>query len=91
MGRLYYDRKDHHDMASKMAIHFQEHLRVRYKLLVPATDDDFAKAAHAKTGYDLRELERIAGFIRYLGQHREITEEELGRFYRQIESFYQNN
>ena len=33
MGRLYYDRKDHHDMASKMAIHFQEHLRVRYKWL----------------------------------------------------------
>lgn len=88
MGRLYYDRKDHHNLAKKMTLFFMEHVRGRYKLANLSPDDLFATELHQKSHYDYEELKKIVDFIQYLETNNSITDQELARFYRQLNLFY---
>jgi hypothetical protein len=89
IGRLYYDRRDHHNLARKMATYFLEHVRSTYKLPTHTLDDRFEDALHYKSGYDKTELHRITGFIRKLDEVSMIREAQLSSFYNQLELFYQ--
>jgi hypothetical protein len=90
IGRLYYERSDHKNLAKKMAAYFLEHIRSRYKIATHTVDDSFAETVYAKSGYPLAELKRIVHFIMGLETIPEISEFELSHFYQQLESFYQN-
>jgi hypothetical protein len=90
MGRLYYDRKDHHNLSKKMAVHFQEYVRTRYKINSNHLDDAFVQDLHAKSGYPIMDLQQIAASIRYTNENAVISEQQLAQFYKQLESFYQN-
>jgi hypothetical protein len=90
IGRLYYDQKDHQNLSKKMASYFLEYVRIHYKMQSTILNDEFIGTLHLKTGYPLQELEKIVLFINYLNQSPIVTEEELNRFYRQLELFYQN-
>lgn len=89
IGRLYYERRDHHNLAKKMAAFFNEHVRTRYKILHPTSDGAFVAELHAKSGYEYEDLKKIADFIQYLETYTFITEQELARFYQQLTLFYQ--
>jgi hypothetical protein len=89
IGRLYYERRDHYNLAKKMATFFSEHVRNRYKILQPALDEAALQELHIKSGYDYEELKKIAAFIAYLETDTFITEQELARFYQQLTLFYQ--
>ena len=88
MGRLYYDRKDHHNLAKKMASFFLEHVRSRYKIESATSDETFVTELHQKSLYEQEELKKIVDFIQYLETGQFITEQELARFYRQLNLFY---
>jgi hypothetical protein len=89
IGRLYYERRDHHNLAKKMAAFFTEHVRNHYKILQPTLDETALQELHAKSGYDYVELKKIAAFIEYLETYTFITEQELARFYQRLTLFYQ--
>ncbi len=89
IGQLYYDRKDHADLARKMSTYFLDHVRSRYKLSTNTLDDSFIQALHAKTGYPVNEIKNIVDFIGFV-ENTAINEHQLNRFYNQLESFYQN-
>ncbi|HWJ91092.1 MAG TPA: DUF4350 domain-containing protein [Flavisolibacter sp.] len=89
MGRLYHDRRDHQNLAKKMAVYFSEHVRSRYKIPTHTLDDNFIKTLHYKSGYPPEELSRIVSFINYLGLEQEVSEEQLSQFHRELEMFYQ--
>jgi hypothetical protein len=90
MGRLYHERKDHQDLARKMAVYFLEHIRTVYKLPTHTLDDSFLQALHFKSGYPVEELRSIVSFIQQLELTTHISELQLSDFYRKLESFYQN-
>jgi hypothetical protein len=89
MGRLYYDRKDHHNLSRKMAVFFIEHVRSRYKMVGNTPDEHFINELQAKSQYDGDELKRIAAFIQHIDTHPAVTEKQLAQFYRQLKIFYQ--
>jgi hypothetical protein len=89
MGRLYYDRKDHHNLSKKMAAFFVEHVRSRYKMAGNTPDENFINELQAKSQYDREELERIAAFIHQIDAQGAVTEQQLAQFYRQLKTFYQ--
>jgi hypothetical protein len=89
IGRLYYDRRDHRNLARKMSSYFLEHVRITYKMPTHLVDGNFIETLHFKSGYPREGLEKIIGFIRHL-ESTEITEEQLSVFYGQLELFYQN-
>jgi len=88
IGRLYHDRKDHHNLARKMSTYFLEHVRTSYKLPTHTLDEKFVQALHFKSGYEVSELNKIMGFIQYLEDTQKISEDQLSQFYKQLESFY---
>jgi hypothetical protein len=90
MGRLYYDRKDHQNLAKKMSVYFLEHVRSVYKLPTHTLDESFAEALHYKSGYSAAELHQIISFVQYIRSNGSVTEEQLTNFHNRLESFYQN-
>lgn len=90
MGRLYYDRRDHHNLAKKMGSYFLEHVRSAYKLPTHTLDEQFIENLHYKSGYSKEELSAIISFIQYLQDYSYITENELINFHNRLEAFYQN-
>ncbi len=90
MGRLYHDRRDHFNLSRKMSMYFLEHVRSTYKMQTGELDENFVKTLHQKTGYRLEELNSIVSFINYLDAALDISDEELSRFHKQLELFYQN-
>jgi hypothetical protein len=90
MGRLYYDRRDHHNLAKKMGVYFLEHVRSTYKLPTHTLDEQFIEALHFKSGYLRGDLNEIVSFIQYLQDNGSVNEHQLTNFHDQLESFYQN-
>jgi len=89
IGRLYYDRKDHHNLAKKMSTYFLEHVRSNYKLPTHTLDEQFVQSLHYKSGYDLEKTASIVAFIRQLDSRSHISEGQLSSFHKQLENFYQ--
>ena len=90
IGRLYFDKGDHKNLAKKMGAYFLEHIRNQYKLVTHTVDDDFINAVHHKTGYPLEELKNIVTFIQFSNTAPAVSESQLSNFHKQLELFYQN-
>lgn len=90
MGRLYYERRDHQNLAKKMGIYFLEHVRSNYKLPTHTLDDQFTEALHFKSGHSRGDLNEIVSFVQYLQDDGSVNEQQLIHFHNQLESFYQN-
>ena len=90
LGRLYYDKKDHRNLAQKMSAYFLDHIRTRYKLPTHNLDEDFVQKLHYKSGYPVEELASIIEFIRDVGGMSAISEVQLSDFHKKLELFYQN-
>jgi hypothetical protein len=88
IGRLYFQRRDNHNLATKMATHFQDQVRTRYNLAVTTLDDDFVARLSYKTGYQRESLSRLVGYMRELPSKAYVPDEELLDFHRQLEAFY---
>lgn len=90
LGRLYYDRHDHIDLARKMSNYFLDHVRVNYKIPTNVLDDKFAEALHYKSRYAIEEIKKIIESIQSLEGQNFLSEQQLSLFYKQLELFYQN-
>jgi hypothetical protein len=90
LGRLYYDQKDHHNLAKKMAVYFLEHVRSTYKINTQVLDDSFILSLQEKSGYPRQELTSLISFIKGLEEDQAVSEVQLTDFYKQLDLFYQN-
>jgi hypothetical protein len=90
LGRLYHDRGDHANLARKLAVYFLDHVRLHYKLATHTLDEGFTNSLHDKSGFGKKEIEEIVSFIISLQSDREVSDQQLADFHRQLELFYQN-
>lgn len=90
LGRLYYDKQDHKNLAEKMGAYFLEHVRSRYKMTTHTLDEELVLLLQARSGYPAPELESIVATIRRLPDAYSISEEQLADFHKKLELFYQN-
>ena len=88
IGRLYFQRRDNHNLAVKMVTHFQDQVRTRYNLAAAALDDDFVTRLSYKTGYQRESLSRLVGYMRELPSKAYVPDAELMDFHRQLKAFY---
>jgi hypothetical protein len=90
IGRLYYQRRDNQNLALKMVTHFQDFVRTRYNLTVPATeeeDDAFVERLSHKTGFGRDPLRELIASTRRIREST-LRDEELLAFNRKLEEFY---
>lgn len=93
IGRLYYQRRDNHNLAMKMVAHFQDHVRTRYNLPVPAAnggDEEFLKRLSYKSGYGKDQLGDLMGDMRRFQDVSSLSDEELLAFNRKLDEFYKH-
>ena len=90
LGRLYYDKRDHKNLAMKMGAYFLEHVRSTYKMATHTLDSEFVKSLHVKSGYPEPEIKKIVSAIQSLNEWPNVNEKWLADFHKQLELFYQN-
>ncbi|HVF96558.1 MAG TPA: DUF4350 domain-containing protein [Flavisolibacter sp.] len=90
LGRLYYDKKDHKNLAMKMTAYFLEHVRTKYRLATHTLDDSFVQSLHFKSGYAGDEVRKIIHSINTIKEKAVISDGQLSEFHKQLEAFYQN-
>jgi len=90
IGRLYFQRRDNHNLATKMAVHFQDQVRTRYHLPATKVDEEFVSRLAYRTGYPKDRLQELADYIQHLPSRAYVPDEELLRFHRQLEAFYKH-
>jgi hypothetical protein len=88
IGRLYFQRRDNHNLASKMVTHFQDMVRTRYNLTTSALDEELVNRLAYRTGYQQEALSRLIGYMRVLPSKAYVPDEELMDFHQQLEAFY---
>jgi hypothetical protein len=88
IGRLYYQRRDNHNLALKMVAHFQDHVRTKYNLPVTTLDEDFVERLSYKTGFQKEFLRDLVEYMKGLPLQRSVPDGELLDFDRKIKEFY---
>jgi hypothetical protein len=90
IGRLYYQRRDNHNLALKMAAHFLDQVRTRYNLPVTTPDENFVERLSYKTGYSREALQDLVADIQRLQIESNLSDEDLMAFHRKIDTFYKH-
>lgn len=88
IGRLYFEKGDHLNLARKMASYFLEHVRSRYKIATSVLDDKFVTALQFKSGIDLLLIRSIIDDINQLEQPLSMSAGQLTNFFNKLETFY---
>lgn len=90
IGRLYYDNKDHLNLATKMSLYLLEHIRAKYNVPTNKLDEEFVKTLSGKSGYPLPQTEKLISEIRMLHKKIELTENGLINYYKLFNHFYKH-
>lgn len=90
IGRLYLQRKDNHDLYSKMVSHFLGHVRSKYTIQTSVLNENFAERLSFRSGYELEGVQKLMATMKDLQRNYEITDDELLNLHRQIEDFYKH-
>ena len=90
IGRLYFQRRDNHNLAMKMVAYFQDQVRTRFHLPGTALDEAFVDRLAYRTGYPKQSLAALVDYMYHLPTKAYISDEELLDFHGQLEAFYKH-
>jgi hypothetical protein len=90
IGQLYYQKRDHRNLALKISTHFLDHIRTRYNIPTSHLNEHFVERLAFKAGVEKQEVESIVASIHRMNISDSISEIELLQFNRIIENFYKN-
>lgn len=88
IGRLYYNNKNHENLAEKMIQHFLEFVRSKYYLNTNVLDAEFIKLLSAKSGIDIAKTDSLIYNIKMVHNNQPVDEAFLFALYTQIQEFY---
>jgi hypothetical protein len=88
IGRLYYQRGDHANLARKKIDYFLEYVRTHYYLSTNYLDDEFADRLTKKSGKPASEIKELLALIKNFRQAYDINQKDLLNLNIKIERFY---
>lgn len=89
VGRLYFNKGNHQNLAEKMVQHFLEWVRTTYYLDTSVQDQAFVEHLSMKSGKSLEETQALINMMHQLRLNDHgIPPEFLHELYRRIQSFY---
>lgn len=88
IGRLYYNKKNHSNLAEKMVQHFLDFVRNHYYLNTNILDQDFIRHLAAKSGKSIAQADTLVHAIREVQGGAKADEAFLYSLYNQIQEFY---
>ncbi len=88
VGKLYYEKADHTNLAEKLTQFFLDHVRTRYKMNTTELNSSFVQLLALKSGVELSEVEAIIQHIHQIQLQGNISAQQLMAYYEQLEQFY---
>jgi len=89
IGRLYFSRKNHLDIAKKRFSYLQEFIRSKYYINTSDMNNDLYQQLADKSSIPLRAIKQLFELGDKLETLKSISEEDLEQFNRRIEYFYE--
>ncbi|MEM6264991.1 MAG: DUF4350 domain-containing protein, partial [Bacteroidota bacterium] len=89
IGRLYFDKKNHKNLAEKKIKVFLEYIRSHYFLDTQHLDEDFLQALSKKTAMEKGRLKALVHLITRVRNSRNFGESDLIELNAEIERFHQ--
>lgn len=87
IGSLYFQQKDHSNLARKKITYFLENIRKNYYLQTHELDDDFIHLLHIKSGVDKITINQLIHMIKTIQKSNNISEKQLLELNKLIEAF----
>lgn len=87
VGRLYYQQKDHTNLAKKKVTFFLERIRKQYYLDTQELNEEFIETLAARSGIDEEFITSLVKLLLNIQQSTQIDEKQLLQLNRQIELF----
>jgi hypothetical protein len=88
IGRLYFEKQDHLNIAVKMTVYFLEHVRNKYLVTTSDLDDEFIEKLSGKSGYDEAKTRALIQSVIAIHQAVEVDQQQLANYYNQFQQFY---
>lgn len=89
IGRLYYNKGDHVNLAEKMVQHFLEHVRIKYLLSTSRLDESFIHSLTGKSGKPETEVRNIVEMANEIRNRSAVVDDAyLFSLQRSLQSFY---
>lgn len=91
IGRLYLQNKNNKNIADKMIMYFNEHVRNHYYLNTSNINEELINTLSRKSGVELAQVETLYRTIQHAQQQYQISDFELLSLNTQIQNFYKRN
>jgi hypothetical protein len=88
IGKLYFQQRDHKNIALKKINFFLDFLRNRYFVKTDELNPETVEKVSLKSGIDRNDVKNLFSYINYIDICNKIKEEELQRINFLIETFY---
>ncbi len=88
IGKLYYERGDHKNLAEKLTLYFLDYVRNKYKLPTHELNATFVERLALKTGISTDELSKLADALVTIKLSNRISGQQLLQYHQQLENFY---
>jgi hypothetical protein len=88
IGKLYYEKGDHKNLAEKLTFYFLDYVRSKYKLSTNELNAAFVQRLSLKTGIEAEELSRLIDTLITIKLSNRISEQQLLQYHQQLENFY---
>ncbi|GAB2696390.1 hypothetical protein GCM10027037_20370 [Mucilaginibacter koreensis] len=88
VGRVYYEQRNHNDIALKKITYLADYLRTRYQLRAAFGTKEFAEKLTQKTGMQPAFIHELLSHINYVSVQSKIDDHELILLNNLIDKFY---
>lgn len=88
VGRLYYQQRNHTDLAQKKINYLMEYIRSNYRLKTTTIDQEFENALVQKSGVDQQTIHQLILAIQQINHSTKVSDEQLVELSKWIEKFY---
>jgi hypothetical protein len=88
IGRLYFQQRDHSNLAAKMTAHWLDFIRTNYHLSTSTLDEEFISRVSFKAGLSRDRITSLVQDVRYFQDNASPSDEDLLSFGKKIDDFY---
>lgn len=88
IGKLYYEKGDHKNLAEKLTQYFLDYVRNRFNISTGEINSSFIQQLAAKSSKNINEINAIAESMHTINLSNTITQKQLMDYYELLEEFY---
>lgn len=88
IGKLYYEKGDHKNLADKLTQYFLDHVRNHFKISTAEINHVFEERLAIKSNKEITEIKAITDMMHTINLSAAITQQQLMHYYELLEHFY---